>query len=126
MDEWIKQFDTLLDNDWIAAAVTALVILLITFLVARLVVKLLRAALQSEENKILPANSIFINIARGAVWVVGICVILATCFNINVSAVIAALGIGGIAISLGFQDTISNLIGGLQVSLTKILKPGDD
>ena len=37
-----------------------------------------------------------------------------------------ALGIGGIAISLGFQDTLSNLIGGLQVSLLRIIKPGDN
>ena len=28
--------------------------------------------------------------------------------------------------SLGFQDTLSNLIGGLQVSLLRIIKPGDN
>lgn len=47
---------------------------------------------------------------------VGGSVMLSTCFGIDVSAAITALGIGGIAISLGFQDTISNLIGGVQVS----------
>ena len=36
------------------------------------------------------------------------------------------MGIGGIAISLGFQDTLSNLIGGLQLSLLRIIKPGDN
>ena len=36
-----------------------------------------------------------------------------------------ALGVGGIAISLGCQDTISNLVGGLQVSLAGIVTPGD-
>ena len=66
------------------------------------------------------------NIVRGAVWFLGICIMLSTCFNVNVSAAITALGIGGIAISLGFQDTISNLIGGLQVSLMRIVKPGDN
>lgn len=38
---------------------------------------------------------------------------------------VAALGIGGIAISLGFKDTISNLISGVQVSALKIMVPGD-
>ena len=38
---------------------------------------------------------------------------------------VAALGIGGIAISLGFKDTISNLISGVQVSSLKIMVPGD-
>ena len=38
---------------------------------------------------------------------------------------IAALGVGGIAVSLGFQNTLSNLIAGLQISLMHIVKPGD-
>ena len=37
-----------------------------------------------------------------------------------------ALGVGGIALSLGFQDTLSNLIGGVQISFMKIVKPGDN
>lgn len=125
MDEWVTQLRALLQNDWVAVAITVVAILLVTFLVSRIVAKFLRAILQSDDNKFLPANSIFVNIARATIWVIGVCVILATCFSVDVSAVIAALGIGGIALSLGFQDTISNLIGGLQVSLMKILKPGD-
>ncbi len=74
----------------------------------------------------MPSSSIFVNIARGAVWLMGVCIMLSTCFGVDVSAAITALGIGGIAISLGFQDTISNLIGGLQVSLLRIIKPGDN
>ena len=35
-----------------------------------------------------------------------------------------ALGIGGIALSLGLQDTLSNLIGGLSVSLGRVVEPG--
>ena len=42
------------------------------------------------------------------------------------TAVIAALGVGGIAISLGFQNTLSNLFGGVQVTLTHVIKPGDN
>ena len=37
-----------------------------------------------------------------------------------------ALGVGGIALSLGFQDTLSNLIGGVQISFMKIVQPGDN
>ena len=36
------------------------------------------------------------------------------------------IGIGGIAISLGFQDTLSNLISGLQLSIMGIIEPGDN
>ena len=44
----------------------------------------------------------------------------------NMSALIAALGVGGIALSLGFQDTLSNLIGGVQISFMRIVQPGDN
>ena len=52
--------------------------------------------------------------------------ILDNCFGINANALVAALGVGGIAISLGFQDTLSNLIGGMQVTFMGIIKPGDN
>ena len=76
-----------------------------TALVARAVTKVLRRVL-SHDNSPLPSSSIFVNIARIAVWAVGVSVVLSSCFGIDVSAAITALGIGGIAISLGFQDTL--------------------
>lgn len=41
------------------------------------------------------------------------------------TGIIAALGVTGIAISLGFKDTISNLISGIEITACKILEPGD-
>ena len=76
----------------------------------------MRKMLHYNEEKNLPSSSIFVNIARGAVWLLGVCIMLSTCYGVDVSAAITALGIGGIAISLGFQDTIANLIGGLQAA----------
>lgn len=125
VEESIDQFEALLQHDWMLKAVTIIVILLVTAVIAHLVTKFLRKTLMGESG-VLPSSSIFVNIARAALWIMGICVILTTCFGVNVSAVIAALGVGGIALSLGFQDTISNLISGLQVSLMKIVEPGDN
>lgn len=113
-------------SDWIATAITAVVILAATAVCARIARRFMRRLLHFNEGKDLPSSSIFVNIVRGAVWFLGACIMLSTCFNVNVSAAITALGIGGIAVSLGFQDTISNLIGGLQVSLMRIVKPGDN
>ena len=113
-------------SDWVITAITVVVILSLTAVCARLVMRFMRKLLHFNEEKNLPSSSIFVNIARASVWVLGICIMLSTCFNVDVSAAITAMGIGGIAISLGFQDTISNLIGGLQVSLMRIVKPGDN
>ena len=105
-------------------ALTIVAVVAITAVLAHLVTRFLKRVLMRESG-ILPSSSIFLNITRGVLWLLALCIVLDVCFKINVSAVIAALGVGGIALSLGFQDTIANLIGGLQVSLTKLIKPGD-
>ncbi|MFR1640652.1 MAG: mechanosensitive ion channel family protein, partial [Eggerthellaceae bacterium] len=126
MEQLEHYIDGIVRIDWLTTALSAVVILAVTAVVARLVRRFMRKMLHFNEEKNLPSSSIFVNIARGAVWVLGVCVMLSTCYGVDVSAAVTALGIGGIAISLGFQDTISNLIGGLQVSLMRIIKPGDN
>lgn len=126
MEQLEQHIENFIRADWLNTALSALFILVVTALLARILTRFLRHVLDFNEEKNLPSSSIFVNIARGTVWALGICVMLSTCFKVDVSAAIAALGIGGIAISLGFQDTISNLIGGLQVSLMRIVKPGDN
>lgn len=73
----------------------------------------------------IPSMSIYVNLGRIAVWAIGITILAATCFGFDVTGFLAALGIGGIAVSLGFKDTISNLISGVQVSSCKLMMPGD-
>lgn len=126
MDQFFQHIQNVVRADWFNTALSVLVILAITALAARIVARFLSHLLHFNEQKNLPSSSIFINIGRASVWFLGVCIMLSTCFNVNVSAAIAALGVGGIAISLGFQDTISNLIGGLQVSLMRIVKRGDN
>lgn len=126
MEQLEHYIQSIVRADWLTTALAAVVIIAVTAVLARITVRFMRKMLHFNEEKNLPSSSIFVNIARGTVWVLGVCIMLSTCFNVNVSAAITALGIGGIAISLGFQDTIANLIGGLQVSLLRIIKPGDN
>lgn len=120
-----NELEELIQGDWFLTAVTMAVIITVTAIVSHLVSSLIRRIISQGRSDIIPSSSIFLNIARGIIWFIGICAILAICFDVDITAAIAALGIGGIALSLGFQDTISNLIGGLQVSLLKIIEPGD-
>ena len=105
----------------LAAAVLAAA----TALISRYVTRAVRHLLNRDSNP-LPSASILVNIARAAIWIASGSVILNSCFGIDASALVAALGVGGIAISLGFQDTLSNLIGGLQVTFMGIISPGDN
>jgi small-conductance mechanosensitive channel len=106
------------------ATIAAAVIVLATFIISRVATGLIRRILSSDGVP-LPSSSILVNIARAAIWVVGLSTVLSACFGIDVNGLIAALGVGGIALSLGLQDTIKNFIGGLQVTLMKIVQPGD-
>ncbi len=126
MDQLLAYVETLVGASWAATAVMVAIILLCTAVVSKIATRFVRGILAFNEDKNLPSTTIFVNIVRGAVWILGLCIMLDTCFGVNVSAIIAALGVTGIAISLGFQDTLSNLIGGLQVSLMRIVKPGDN
>lgn len=122
----IDNFENIIQHDWFLTAATAVAILVITAIISHFVSSLIKKLITQGKGDFLPSSSIFLNIARGVIWFAGICALLAICFDVNITAAIAALGVGGIALSLGLQDTISNLIGGLQVSLLKIIEPGDN
>lgn len=109
----------------VQSSLWALALVAVTGVADRLACRILRRYLERDSNP-LPTSSILINIARGVVWATGASIILDACFGVNANALVAALGVGGIAVSLGFQDTLSNLIGGLQVTFMGIVKPGDN
>ncbi|MGI6590270.1 MAG: mechanosensitive ion channel family protein [Eggerthellaceae bacterium] len=113
-------------NEQYPVAITiavGVIIVFATWIIERVVYKAILRLGKSDNNGI-PASSIFANIARVTIWLIGIAILFKSCFNYDVTGLVAALGIGGIALSLGMQDTLSNLIGGLQVSLGRIIEPG--
>lgn len=111
-------------NVWGRILIAAVVVLVVAVL-CHLAIKAIQRLLALESVS-LSQTSIVVNIVRIVVWGVAICFIADVCFDVNMTAVIAALGVGGIAISLGFQNTLSNLFGGVQVTLTHVIKPGDN
>lgn len=121
MDQWIEDF---IGTSGGHAIIVAIVLLVVTTLVSYYAVRLVRKVLSSDGAP-LPSSSLIENIVRIAIWAVFGSFILSTCFGVNVGGLVTALGVGGVALSLGLQDTISNFIGGLQVTLMKIVQPGD-
>ena len=118
------QFEKFIQSDWGIRLVFAFILLIATSVVTHLLTSVIKHAM-NREGSTLPANSIFLNIVRVLVWSVGLSFMLSLCFDVNVNAMVAALGVGGIAVSLGMQDTISNVIGGVNVSISGLVKPGD-
>lgn len=72
----------------------------------------------------LPATSLFANIAKITVYLLGILVILQS-LGISIAPILTALGVGGLAVALALQDTLSNLFSGLSIAIARQIKPGD-
>ena len=68
--------------------------------------------------------TLVVNMARLAVGVLGVFIILQN-LGINITPLITALGIGGLAIALALQDTLGNLFAGVQIILSKQVRPQD-
>ena len=107
-------------SDTMRNLIWAVILACATAVASKVVKRALHALLDHPENP-LPASSLIINIGRGVVWVIGGSIILQSCFGINPNALVTALGVGGVALSLGLQDTLSNLIGGIQMTQTGVV-----
>lgn len=124
MEQIYLQLEGFVQSDWGIRIVVAVALIIVTAILTHLLTNIIRHAMNREDS-LLPANSIFMNIVRVLVWALGLSFMLSVCFDVNVNALVAALGVGGIAVSLGMQDTISNIIGGMNVSISGLVKPGD-
>ncbi|MBD2742112.1 mechanosensitive ion channel family protein [Coleofasciculus sp. FACHB-1120] len=68
--------------------------------------------------------SLLSNLAKIVVLVLGILMILQT-LGISITPILATLGIGGLAVALAFQDTLSNLFSGLYLIISGQVRTGD-
>ena len=96
----------------------------IAYVVQRVLEPILKRFL--EERPQIPAASIFVNILRAIIWSCAVLSVLEPVFGIDPSGFVTALGVASVALSLGLQDTISNLIGGLSLMAGKVIEPGDE
>lgn len=98
-------------------------ILLATVIAARLGARLIHAAAIGTPG-VASSSSIFVNITRLVVYVVGVLVLLAT-LGVSIAPLLTALGVGGLAVALALQDTLSNLFAGVHILASKKVQPGD-
>lgn len=73
---------------------------------------------------VLPSTSIFTNLAKVIAFSVGILVILQF-LGISITPILTALGVGGLAVALALQDTLSNIFSGLHIIATRQIRQGN-
>ena len=64
------------------------------------------------------------NVVRLLLLIVGIALVLQN-LGIDVTTIVAALGISGLAVALALQDTLGNLFAGMQIIMSRQIRPDD-
>jgi small-conductance mechanosensitive channel len=72
----------------------------------------------------LPGASLIQTVSRIIIFGIGILVIL-NALGISITPILATLGVGGLAVALALQDTLSNLFAGFHIVLNRIVRVGD-
>jgi len=78
----------------------------------------------SRIDSALPVTSLTQNIARIFVFSIGALIILNS-LGISITPILATLGVGGLAVALALQDTLSNLFAGFHITVAKQIRVGD-
>lgn len=107
----------------------ALMILCVTWLLLRVVdfiILILYQRAQLTEDKSDDQIILFMkDLIKVVVVVFALFFILSAVFRLNVTTLVAGLGIGGLAIALAAQDTLGNLLASFIIFLDKPFKAGD-
>ena len=115
--------------DWINNVYMAMITLTVTWLLARLVDAIIREYLvpltekteSDMDDQLLP---VIRKGLRAAIWILGVIVALNNA-GFNVGALLAGLGIGGLALAMAAKDTVANIFGGITIFTDKPFKIND-
>jgi small-conductance mechanosensitive channel len=102
-------------------AVLLAAILSVSWAVARFTAGALKAG---ASEGVLPGVSLIANVARVVIFALGVLIILQA-LGISITPIITALGVGGLAVGLALQDTLTNFFAGLRILAAGKLRPGD-
>jgi small-conductance mechanosensitive channel len=83
-----------------------------------------RAASTRSEDEVAPLTTLLVRLARVVAVIAGLGILLDH-FGVDVVAFAAALGIGGLALSLAARDTIADMIAGFIILLDRPFRIGD-
>ena len=104
-------------------ALLALIVLATTLAAARAATDAVRAGVLTRSG-ISGSATIFVNITRITVLVIGILILLSS-LGVSITPLLTALGVGGLAVALALQDTLTNLFAGVHILASGKVKAGD-
>lgn len=113
----------LFKQEAVVLALSVLTTLCFTLIVSRIVTGSI-AVYQETTDSPLVKSTILNYIVNSIVFMIGFLIILQL-LKIPITPLLTALGVGGLAVALALQTTLSNLFAGIQILAAKNLHPGD-
>jgi small-conductance mechanosensitive channel len=110
-------------NTFLSNLLGALLIFSISWVVARVAAGMIQIR-SAKDGSEIPSTSILGNIIKVIIYCLGFILILQT-FDIAIAPLVTALGVGGLAVALAVQPTLSNLFSGLQIIASGKINIGD-
>ena len=92
----------------------SLLVISVTVALANLSGTALQVGLK-QSHVAMPATGLTLAFVKVAIWVIGGLVLLGG-LGISITPVLTALGVGGLAVALALQDTLSNFFAGIHLS----------
>lgn len=80
--------------------------------------------LAEKYGSVITSTSILENLTLFFIYAIGLMVLLNS-LGISIAPILTALGVGGLAVALALQDTLSNLFSGIYIILTREINKGD-
>ena len=108
---------------WAARILLTLWVLSFTVIATRLAGELIRYYGHDAQG-VLPVTTLTQNLAQLAVVILGLMVLLNQ-LGYQLTAILTALGVGGLAVALALQDTLSNLFAGFYIAVARQVRLGD-
>lgn len=108
---------------WTARILMVLWIASLTMVATRLTGDVIRFY-GSGVQGVLPVTTLTQNLAQVGVVILGVLVLLSG-LDISITPYLTALGVGGLAVALALQDTLSNLFAGFYVAVSGHVRLGD-
>ena len=105
------------------SALYAIIILSVTLAVANISARLIAGAFQKKGANV-PITGLSRAVIRAVIFAIGFLMILNS-LGISITPILTALGVGGLAVALALQDTLSNVFAGVHILLEQPVRVGD-
>lgn len=114
-------------GEWVENLPFNLVYVLIVIVIATILERAVHLLLKHWlKNSSISRSTYIPTIASFIVWLLAASYIIPAIFNVNITTIIAALGVGSVCASVGLQDTITNVVAGFSILYHEVYRVGDN